>query len=80
MPVELCTCGGRQMARVRAVRGAAVESGRRRTICDARLTGEMTFLPGLAILARGLRKACRRRSGPRGEPSCTHGGGSLRAP
>eukprot|EP00966_Prymnesium_polylepis_P126439 2923855-Prymnesium_polylepis.1 len=63
-----------------AVSGAAVESGRRRTICAARLIGEMTFLPALPILARGLRRACRRCSGPRGEHSCTHRAGSLRAP
>eukprot|EP00966_Prymnesium_polylepis_P163574 3781124-Prymnesium_polylepis.1 len=65
MPPALCTCGGRYTARVRAVPGAAVESGRRRTIWAARLTGEMPFLPALPILARGLRRACRRRSGPR---------------
>ena len=80
LATRLSTCGRWHTAQVSALRGAAVESERQRTISAARLTGESTVSPRLAILARGLHRAAMRANRPQSEHTCTHRAGSQRAP
>ena len=75
LATRLSTCGRWHTAQVSALRGAAVESERQRTISAARLTGESTVSPRLAILARGLHRAAMRANRPQSEHSCTHRAG-----